>query len=196
MRRPARPGAAGARAALVGVCVGIFLASSLVFGQTTPGASSGGGSGTAVYVVRKPELQVFSTAAFADVTGLSWSVAANTTYVFSCRVSYLTSATTESARLAVNGPASPTSLLYSAYNASSSGLNASASVSTRTAYDSSPAFTSGPGSTAVVSILDGIIATGENAGTFTVRAHSETGDPNTTTVGADSYCTYFTPATP
>lgn len=49
-----------------------------------------------------------TTTTYADVTGMTFSVAANTNYEVSCSIIYQTAATTTGIGISLNGPASPT----------------------------------------------------------------------------------------
>lgn len=65
-----------------------------------------------------------TTTSYADVTGMSFSVAANTNYEVSCSIIYQTAATTTGIGIALNGPSSPT-LVAGQFisNSSSTALN-------------------------------------------------------------------------
>ena len=114
----------------------------------------------------------FSGTGFADVASLSFPVVANGIYAFRFFLPFATTDSTEAGNFAVNGPASPTNLIYEARYSTSIGQSVPL---VKTAYDSSLAQTSGPGATPKACTLEGLFENGANAGTFTARAATETG---------------------
>jgi len=76
----------------------------------TPTNSSGSSIG-GMSTLKKTSNQTFSDS-YADVTDLSFSVAANTDYAFNFYVTFQSDATTRGVAFSMNGPASPTAIDY------------------------------------------------------------------------------------
>jgi len=123
--------------------------------------------------------------AFADITGLSFAVAASTNYYFRFVTHFITDATTTGARFGVNGPASPTALRVGGFLGSGTGAMSSGS---QNAYDTAIlATTTGPGTTPTLGVIEGILRNGSNAGTLVLRGQAENVTPDgTVTVQAGS----------
>ena len=64
-------------------------------------------------VARTTADQSRTATSYADVTGLTWYVAANTSYAFDCHIAHRRSNFGTELYLSVNGPAAPTALHYS-----------------------------------------------------------------------------------
>lgn len=122
-----------------------------------------------------------STTSFADATGLSFTLQANTTYGFTFRVLVTTPATTQGYNIAINGPSTPTAFAYQSLQPLS---NTTQSPNHQTAYDTGTAGSTAPAGTFVV-VIPGTITTGASGGTLIVRFLSETGG-QTVTVKAGS----------
>jgi hypothetical protein len=123
--------------------------------------------------------------AFADVTDLTFPVAANTDYSFRFVVHYTTNATTTGARFAINGPASQTALRVGGLLPTGTGAMNTGS---QTAYNTAIfAATTGPGATAVMGIIEGVFRNGANAGTLALRLAAEVISPGQVTVLANSH---------
>jgi hypothetical protein len=123
-----------------------------------------------------------NTTSFADATGLSFSVAANTDYLFDFDVIFQTDAVTTGISLSVNGPTSPNDILYD--TAIYDGTNiVTANVR---AYDTGTATTAiDAANTSTYAKVRGIFRNGANAGTFILRFKSEVG-ASTVTIKAGS----------
>jgi hypothetical protein len=123
--------------------------------------------------------------AFADVTDLTFPVAANAEYHFRFVVHYTTNATTTGARFAINGPASPTALRVGGIlPTGATAMNAGS----QAAYDTAIfAATAGTGSTARMGIIEGVFRNGANAGTLALRFAAEVASPGQVTVLANSH---------
>lgn len=128
-----------------------------------------------------------STTSFADVTGLSFSLSANTTYGFIFHVLVTTPATTQGYCIAMDGPASPTAFSYQSMQPLSSSTQ---TPSHQTSYNAGTTGTSAPSGTFLV-VIAGQIVNGANAGTLIVRFLSETAG-QTVTVKAGSTGTLTT----
>lgn len=122
-----------------------------------------------------------STTSYADATGLSFALAANTTYSFVFHVLVTTPATTQGYNIAINGPTAPTAFAYQSMQPLS---NSTQAPSHQTAYDTGTSGSTAPAGTFVV-VIPGTIVTGASSGTLIIRFLSETGG-QTVTVKAGS----------
>lgn len=108
----------------------------------------------------------------ADVTGLSFNVAAGVPYHFYALIPYTAGATTTGSRWSINGPATPTMLNYkSSYTLSAT----TQTVNYATAYDIPAACNADELTAGNVAIIEGVIIPSA-AGTVTVRFASEVSD--------------------
>jgi hypothetical protein len=159
-----------------------YTASSNSFGCNT--ISGGGGGGPTV--ARKSADQASTSTTFADVTGMTFALSANTTYSIECNISYLSAATTTALQIALNGPASPTALRYTVQTATSATATHNASQS---AYDT----VTNPASaltTALPVRLVGTIENGSNAGTLALRMRTEV-SASSVTIQRGSWCALY-----
>ncbi len=107
---------------------------------------------------------------FADVTGLSFPVAANKVYDFDFTIYFTTAAAQTGLVLSVNGPSSPVAVRYSAQI----GESATAwRTVVQTAYDQPVTGTTSTAGTALVAHVRGTIQTNSAGGTLVVRFRSE-----------------------
>jgi hypothetical protein len=107
---------------------------------------------------------------FADVTGLSFSVAASKTYMFSFFVIADADAAGTGIDLAVTAPASPTRLVYSQHlprAATAMAFNAAV------ANDTNSANTGSGGTTPCIYQCEGMLVNGVNAGSIVARIKRE-----------------------
>jgi hypothetical protein len=134
--------------------------------------ASSGGAFTEVDTVKITADVANSTASFADVTGLSFALAANTRYAFTFWVPFTSAATTTGIGIALNGPASPT--LFVAHGTTPTTLSAASQNGMR-AYDTAGVITPSVDTQDVplLAILHGVIETGASGGTLVVRFRSE-----------------------
>ena len=146
--------------------------------------SGGGGGGATITAHSVASDQTSSSTSYADVTGLTASVAANTTYVFEAYIIWQTSIAPEGIGLAVNGPASPTLLVSHA--AANTSANYYQFITITTAYDTGVLATQGAGATNRAAHVRGVITTGASSGTFAIRYRAETGGANSATVKTGS----------
>lgn len=145
--------------------------------------------------VRKGSDQTFSSTSLADVTGMGFSVSANAVYEFEYEIIWQSATLTVGARLAVNGPASPTSVqgtttMYGGVAATTGAPAAFAefAFSGFTAYDTGPTMASiQPINSNLVARMAVLIEVGGTAGTVIPRWNSETA--TNTVVKAGSYGT-------
>lgn len=109
-------------------------------------------------------------AAFADVTGMGFTVEANTVYSFEYHLIMDADATTTGIYAAVNGPASPTSINYTLTYWSASLATAE---QLAVAYDTACTHVNSQGTTPAIYVIRGILRNGANAGTLIARAGRE-----------------------
>lgn len=136
--------------------------------------------------------QTSTSTSFADVSGLTFSVAANTSYAFEFEGGFSSSAATEGQALSVNGPASPTSISYTVQSFNVNDASAPPRSDFVTAYDSTAALRMtgpSPGGTTCSWRVKGILRNGANAGTLALRFRAETGGGNSVTIKAGSWAT-------
>jgi hypothetical protein len=137
-------------------------------------------------MVRKAADQASTSTGFADVTGMTFSLAANTSYSILCELSYLTAATTTALQVSLNGPASPTAVRFTVTTGTSATATHRASQS---AYDA----VTNPASaltTALPVRLAGTIENGANAGTLALRMRTEV-NASSVTIQRGSFCALF-----
>jgi hypothetical protein len=128
-----------------------------------------------------------TTGAYDDVGGLTFSMSANTTYNFSCNIMYSADATATGSKWAMNGPASPTSVAYTASWASSAAGRVTYNSNT---YDTAGVlFTSSAFTAGNIALIDGVIVNGANTGSAVVRFATETA--GTITAKAGSTCEWW-----
>ena len=126
-----------------------------------------------------------TSTSLADVTDLSVSIAANKVYKLKACIRYKSSGATEALGLAINGPASPTSVEASVLISGYTGVYRSEHTS---GYDTAVTGVSST-TTSMAAVLDALIVNGANAGTLAIRFKSETGGANSVTVEAGSWLT-------
>ena len=127
--------------------------------------------------------QTNSTTTQGDVAGLTASVQAGRTYIFSCKMSHTTAATTTAGLFSINGPSS-TNINYIV----KTGYSATAEYQVvQTAFNASTNPGTGPGATARQVFIEGTFTT-TVAGTFAVRYASEVA-ASAVSVLPNSFCT-------
>ena len=124
-----------------------------------------------------------TSTALADVTGLSASIEANKAYMLRACIRYKSSTATEALGLAINGPASPTSVESGTIITGYTGIYRSEQTS---GYDTAVIGVSST-TTSMLATIDALIVNGANAGTLAVRYKAETGGANSVTVEAGSW---------
>lgn len=141
---------------------------------------------------RKTGNEALSSTSYADSTNMSLPLLASKNYVFRYVIFYTTNATTVGIKLALKGPASCT--CYAGIFASITlgtttsaativaGVQASGDISTDLPM-LEPA--TGPGTTATMAVIEGVINNGANAGNLILRHASETA--TATTILVNSY---------
>lgn len=130
-----------------------------------------------------------TSTSFADITGLTHTVAASTTYSFRCNLLYATAASTTALQVALNGPSTPTywvmglrygltsSTYFSDFQQNTDGYNT--------------ATNPGSGSTSGETVdVWGTFINGSNAGTLALRLASEVA-ASTVTIYIGSWCVFY-----
>ena len=123
-----------------------------------------------------------TSTSFADVTGMTFSVDANTDYIFEFDVIFQSSAAGTGIAFAVNGPASPTSIVGATWitpNSRTALTNGNFVV-----YDSGTPTSASTVNTDSYALVRGVFRNGANAGTFALRFASETGTAVTVRTGS------------
>lgn len=166
---------------------GITLADSLVGFLKKSGTTAIASGTSPPTVVILGADQTNSTTSFADVTGLSFSVAAATKYLIYTLAIFQTDTVTTGIKFSLNGPAAASLILFnhSIPTATTSALNRSGR-----AFDTTAASTGiDIINTSTLITLDAIFVNGANAGTLSLRFASEV-DTSVVTVKAGSVLVY------
>ena len=133
------------------------------------GAQGPAGNGF-TQLARKTTDQTAIGTAYADVTGVGLSVAANTTYRFEFCLICDADATTTGIDVACNGPASPADITYEQLYWTSATARTERGA---TAYDANTASTASNGAAAKLFYVRGILRNGANVGTLIARVKRE-----------------------
>lgn len=126
-------------------------------------------SGGATIAYKSADQTLIGTA-YADVTSTGLAVAANTNYFFEFYLIADADAVTTGIDVAVNGPASPTSINYEQVYWTSATVRTERPAS---AYDANTASTASNGATRAIYRVRGILRNGANAGTLIARTKRE-----------------------
>jgi hypothetical protein len=135
----------------------------------SPGANGSNGIGYVARALKTADQLAIGTT-FADVTDMALPIAANTAYLFEFGIVADADATTTGIDIAVNGPASPTSLHYTVEY-----WTGTTAIAFRgyTAYDGSTGSTASNGAAPKLYIVRGVVRNGANAGNLVPRARRE-----------------------
>jgi hypothetical protein len=101
-----------------------------------------------------------TSTSFTDITGLSFPVVANKNYWFRFVVPYTVNATTTGIRLSINGPSSPTYLVY--YVELPNGTNVLGIRLGLTTYDATPTTANSTTTNSNLGIIEGVITPSSN----------------------------------
>lgn len=142
-------------------------------GSTGSAGSNGtdgtNGLGWAARAIKTADQTLIGTS-FATVTGLDLALMANKSYAFEFGLVCDSDATTTGIDVSITGPASPTSLYYTAEHWTTATAKAFRGA---TAYDDNAANTGSNGATRKLFIVKGVIRNGANAGNLSPRAKRE-----------------------
>ncbi len=159
----------------------VYVCNAAGTGWDLVGDGGGAGGSDAENVVKLGADVTNTTTTLADATGLSFTAAANTTYLIEIWVIYTTAATTTGINLSVNGPAAPTSISFLRFTGLSTNAGA---VSNFNAYDAGTANASAL--TGVnIALIKAVLANAATSGTFILRFASEVAG-NAVTIKAGS----------
>lgn len=162
---------------------GIDTDGGLLFG--TP---SGGGGSNPPAVELSSDWTTTDNSTLQNITGLSFSMAANTSYLIQAYLIYTTSASGTGSEFGVSGPASPTRVNLQGFSSTSASAEANAVVS---AFGSVIANANGSTADRPARII-GVVRNGANSGTFQLQGKLETGISGTLTVKTGSALVYTT----
>lgn len=151
-------------------------------------AATGGGS-TLQYAQLGSNVSITDNATFQNVTGLSFSAAANTSYRIRFHMAVSTSATSTGYEVGINGPASPTGYFAIAYVSNSATAEIS-TITNSTTYGSIAANVNAGGATARPCEGTILFRNGANAGTFQLQGKVESAVVGTVTFEAGSFMTW------
>ena len=130
-----------------------------------------------------------STTTPANITGLSWAVAANTEYAFRCTITSSGTATGGS-RFNLNGPAGATTVSFATQRFTTTSAQTLLVLQAFSAAAQTAACTSGCNTTALPSLIYGTILNGANAGTAQLMLTSSTAGQLTTVFRGSSCVVY------
>lgn len=152
--------------------------------------SGGAPSGAWGYTRMTADSSASTSTTLATLAGLSYVVAANTSYTWDCDGYYQASATTGGLALGASGPASPTGVTYSATIATNT-----------TAFDTSAAATAfgtkigtvvvGAATTNLPFHFHGTLRNGGNSGTVQLQYANTAAGAGSVTVKTDTACRWF-----
>jgi hypothetical protein len=144
--------------------------SDILKGGVSAFAAGGGGSGSTTVLLSADVTNNNAVAnTLQDVTGLSFSGAANTSYLIYARIMYTAAATTTGSRWVINAPAGASACLASRYTLTATtmttnmgvGLNLPAACNATSVVASN------------IAIIEGVVRVGGTPGTVVVRFASE-----------------------
>jgi len=149
--------------------------------------TSGGG---ATYVVTTADSASAAVTTYADITGLSWSLAASTRYDITCNIIYDASATTIGLGIGWTGPASPTRT----HGLMVAGLSGGATVggTASVGNDTGGTTLSSVYTASNTATFNGVWENGSNLGTLQMRFKPESATANGIIIKTGSWCKYIT----
>ena len=164
------------------------VGSGLSISGTTLTATGGGGGG-ATYEQVASDVAITNNSVFQDITGLSFTAAANTDYLIRLNFSVTTSATSTGYEIGLNGPASPTNY-FSIVSLWNSATAESATITDSNSYGSIGSNANSGGATARPAIGTILFRNGANSGTVQIQGKVETAVVGTVTFKANSFITW------
>lgn len=154
-------------------------------GATGPAGAAGAGQ---LYKVVTSNI-TNSTTNPANITGLSFSVAANTEYGFFCSITG-SGSSTALPRYNITGPASPTTVSFMTQRATTTSAQTLLVLQAFSSAAQTAACTSSCNTTVLPMLIYGTILNGSNAGTVQLQVTSSTSG-QTVTVYRGSYCVVY-----
>jgi hypothetical protein len=164
------------------------VGSGLSISGTTLSATGGGGGG-ATYEQVASDVAITNNSVFQDITGLSFTAAANTDYLIRLNFSVTTSATSTGYEIGLNGPASPTNY-FSIVSLWNSATAESATITDSNSYGSIGSNVNAGGATARPAIGTILFRNGANSGTVQIQGKVENSVVGTVTFKANSFITW------
>jgi hypothetical protein len=165
----------------------ITIGSGLSMSGTTLSATGGGGGAT--YEQVASDVAITNNSVFQDITGMSFTAAANTAYLIRINFSVTTSATSTGYEIGLNGPASPTNY-FSLVSLWNSATAESITITDSTSYGSIGSNVNAGGATARPAIGTILFRNGSNSGTVQLQGKVETAVVGTVTFKANSFITW------
>lgn len=163
----------------------------LVDGSQIALHSHAGGGGESDIVVVTPADVTNATITFANVTGLTFNMLANKTYIIEAWLIFQSSATATGIKFALNGPASPVAVAMLAHIPIALTLYASCVTLASRAYDTgTPSVSVDTANANLLAKIDGLVRNGANAGTLAIRFACEVATSPGVTVKAGSVLRY------
>jgi len=164
----------------------ITIGSGLSMSGTTLSATGGAGGFTGLELTS--DWSTTNNSALQDITGLSFSMSANTSYLIEAYLIYTTTAAATGSEFGASGPASPTRINLQGYSANTAAAESNNVV---TAFGSIVANANGSTTNRPARIV-GVVRNGANSGTFQLQGKVETGVTGTLTVKTGSVLAYTT----
>jgi hypothetical protein len=151
--------------------------------------SATGGGGGATYEQVASDVAITNNSVFQDITGMSFTAAANTDYLIRINFSVTTSATSTGYEIGLNGPASPTNY-FSLVSLWNSATAESITITDSTSYGSIGSNVNAGGATARPAIGTILFRNGSTSGTVQLQGKVETAVVGTVTFKANSFITW------
>lgn len=164
----------------------VILASIVLAAQCVSYGTCTANTAPDLSVARVASDQVSTSTTFANVTGLSKTISANTSYSFICELSYSTAATTTALQVSINGPANPVAVRFTVLTATSATAIHTAS---NGAYDANVNPATGVTTASFVKVA-GTVENGVNAGTISLRFRTEVA-ASAVAIGRGSFCVFY-----
>lgn len=162
------------------------VGSGLSISGTTLTATGGAGGFTGVELTS--DWSTTDNTTLQSITGLSFSMAANTNYLIEAYLIYTTTASATGSEFGASGPTSPTRVNLQGYSANTAAAESNNVV---TAFGSIIANANGSTSNRPARIV-GVVRNGANSGTFQLQGKVETAVSGTLTVKTGSVLAYTT----
>lgn len=170
-----------------GVSAGSYTAANITVDAT--GRVTAASSGGSKYAHLTGNVAITDNATLQNITGLSFSMAANTAYRIRFHLAVSTSATATGYEVGITGPTSPTGYFSIAY-VSNSATAETSTITNSTTYGSIAANVNAGGATARPCEGTILFRNGANAGTFQLQGKVENAVSGTVTFETGSFITW------